>query len=201
LTNTALKLQLSKYSSALFDAEVQFYPGYARGETEMKSWLKETALCVASEVLNDMKPYKAFHNLHCSAEERKETIVHALKQRIDYWVERGPVDVPDESTAAVMEEPRPQIPLPIIDAIPVEPKPSRKRDAQFPNRAIWLRERLAERGWDHNDLPRHGGPDRKTALKILAGGEVRPDVLDKLAKALSFSKKVPKVTILDIPTT
>jgi len=124
-----------------------------------------------------------------------------LTDTIDYWVERGPLDIPDESAATVIEEPRPQIPLPIIDAIPVEPKPSRKHDAQFPNRAIWLQQRLTERGWDHNDLPRHRGPDRKTALKILQGGEVRPDVLDKLAKALSFSAKAPKVTILDIPTT
>ena len=83
----------------------------------------------------------------------------------------------------------------------VKPKPSRKRIGHFPNRAAWLRQRLTERGWDHNRLPRHGGPHRKTVLKILAGGEVNPDVLEKLAKSLSFSTKVPKVTVLDIPTT
>jgi hypothetical protein len=69
----------------------------------------------------------------------------------------------------------------------------------FPKRAEWLEQRLVERGWDHNDPPRFNGPDRKTVLKILAGGDVREDVLEKLAKALST--KFGKVDLLEIPRT
>ena len=204
-----LKLQLSQYSSALFNAEVQYYPGYARDGTEMKSWLKETALRIASEVLSDIQPCAAYHDLHCTASERKQSLIDTLGQGIDYWVDRGPLEVPAEIGAGPAPKellglehlaPTSSITDPRPPAPSVEPKPRRRHDAQFPNRATWLRERLAERGWDHNDLPRHGGPDRKTAFKILAGGEVRPDVLDKLAKALSFIKKFP-VNILDIPKT
>lgn len=73
---------------------------------------------------------------------------------------------------------------------------------QFPNRASWLRERLRERSWNKHDLSRQRGPDCKTVQKILDGQRVREDVLEKLATALSKapdSKRLPKVTLLDIP--
>ena len=72
----------------------------------------------------------------------------------------------------------------------------------FPNRASWLKQRLRERSWNKNDLSRQGGPDRKTGQKILDGQKIREDVLEKVATALSKappSKKLPTVTILDIP--
>lgn len=69
---------------------------------------------------------------------------------------------------------------------------------QYPNRAAWLRERLRERAWSHNDLLRFGGPDRKTALKILNGQLVREDVLERVVEALS--KKHGTVLITDVPT-
>lgn len=66
-----------------------------------------------------------------------------------------------------------------------------------PNRASWLQDRLTERAWNPNDPARHCGPDRKTIRKILSGGEVREDVLEKLVGALS--KKHGKVSLTDIP--
>jgi hypothetical protein len=69
---------------------------------------------------------------------------------------------------------------------------------RFPKRATWLKQRLKERSWDHNDPIRHNGPDRKTVLKILDGEKVREDVLEKLANALS--SKGQKVSPLDIPS-
>src|ERR1035441_2283414 len=77
------------------------------------------------------------------------------------------------------------------------PEAGRPAEAQFPARATWLEQRLIERGWDHNDPPRFNGPDRKTVLKIIAGGDVREDVLEKLARALSA--KFGKVNLLEIP--
>src|ERR1017187_10238327 len=68
---------------------------------------------------------------------------------------------------------------------PGKPKRVTRQESSFPNRAIWLQQRLFERAWDHNDPPRHSGPDRKTIDKILRGEPVREDVLEKLAKALS----------------
>jgi hypothetical protein len=72
----------------------------------------------------------------------------------------------------------------------------------MPNRASWLKERLRERGWNKHDVFRQRGPHHKTVQKILDGKHVREDVLDKLANALSNvsdSKKLPNVTLLDIP--
>jgi hypothetical protein len=75
---------------------------------------------------------------------------------------------------------------------------SNQIQAEFPKRAAWLKDRLAERAWNRNDLVRHSGPDRKTVDKILHGVGVREDVLDKLARALS--KKCGEISILDIPS-
>jgi DNA-binding Xre family transcriptional regulator len=72
----------------------------------------------------------------------------------------------------------------------------------FPNRASWLKDRLHERAWNKNDLSRRGGPDRKTVQKMLDGQKIREDVLEKVATALSkapTSKKLPNVTLVDIP--
>ncbi len=70
-------------------------------------------------------------------------------------------------------------------------------EPQFPKRASWLKDRLRERSWNKHDLSRHGGPDHKSAQKILDGFTVREDVLAKVADALS--KKHGKVNVLDIP--
>jgi hypothetical protein len=73
---------------------------------------------------------------------------------------------------------------------------------QFPNRASWLKDRLQERSWNKHDVSRQGGPDRKTVQKILDSQQIREDVLEKLATALSkapASKKLPNVTVLDVP--
>jgi hypothetical protein len=73
----------------------------------------------------------------------------------------------------------------------------RKAQPDFPKRAAWLRERLAERAWNRNDPLRFRGPDPKTVDKILRGEAVREDVLEKLATALS--KKGGGVNLLNIP--
>lgn len=67
---------------------------------------------------------------------------------------------------------------------------------RFPNRALWLKDKLLERGWSHSDPSEFGGPDRKTIEKILRAEPVRNDVLQKLANALS---KTTKVMVFDIP--
>jgi hypothetical protein len=67
----------------------------------------------------------------------------------------------------------------------------------FPRRAVWLKDRLLERGWSNSDPSGHHGPDRKTVQKILRGEAVRNDVLQKLADALS--QRYGKVNALDIP--
>jgi hypothetical protein len=78
------------------------------------------------------------------------------------------------------------------------------RERPFPERASWLAERLHERGWDTHELSRQRGPDHKTTQKILDGQDVREDVLEKVANALSKApawRKLPLVTLLDIPRT
>jgi hypothetical protein len=78
------------------------------------------------------------------------------------------------------------------------PNKTKHEKPLFPRRATWLKERLTERGWNRNQPRKFGGPDPKTLDKILAGGEVREDVLEKLAIALS--KKRGKVDITSIPS-
>jgi len=69
--------------------------------------------------------------------------------------------------------------------------------AKFPIRAQWLADRLQERSWNKHDLYSNGGPDHKTGQKVLDGLAVRPDILEKIARALSM--KVRQVSALDIP--
>jgi hypothetical protein len=89
-------------------------------------------------------------------------------------------------------------PAPNAEASTPKLRAKRKQQtAKFPQRAAWLRQRLAEREWDHNDPPKHRGPDRKTVLKILDGGDVRESVLESLAESLS--KKHSNVGLLEIP--
>jgi hypothetical protein len=83
----------------------------------------------------------------------------------------------------------------------IPPSPPRNAPAieklRFSRRASWLEDRLRERAWNRNHPSKFGGPDPKTIDKILAGGEVREDVLEKLASALS--KKRGKIEITTIP--
>jgi len=75
-------------------------------------------------------------------------------------------------------------------------------EEQFPKRAAWLKDRLRERSWNKHDLSRHGGPDHKTAQKVLDGFPVRDDVLQKVADGLSKGKvngATATVSVLDIP--
>jgi hypothetical protein len=80
------------------------------------------------------------------------------------------------------------------------PKRRSRGEGQFPRRAAWLRERLKERGWDHNHIYPHGGPDRKTVLQILAGENVRATTLEKLIAALNNKRIGPAINLTDIPS-
>ena len=87
----------------------------------------------------------------------------------------------------------------VIASLPYSPplQPKRPIASQFQARTAWLKDRLAERAWNRNHPAKHGGPDPKTIDKILAGRDVREDVLEKLATALS--KKRKKVDLTEIP--
>jgi hypothetical protein len=140
-------------------------------------------------IMDQFETYPPWQRFQCDLLEVAK--IHAQARNL------GAVSLKDAQRILASEPPKPYT----SEASMVKSKPSRKRAGKFPDRAAWLSQRLIERGWDHNRLPKCGGPDRKTVLKILAGGEVNPDVLEKLAKSLSFSKKATRVTVLDIPTT
>jgi hypothetical protein len=74
---------------------------------------------------------------------------------------------------------------------------AQKAKPSLRNRAAWLRKQLAARAWNKHDLYRYGGPDHKSAQKILDGFRIREDVLEKVVNSLS--KKNGKVNLLDIP--
>ena len=148
-------------------------------------------------------------------ESRREFV---LASRVEHWRQKakqtasaGSLDKPEAETTP--EETEPAANCAAIsehagEATPIEStqqarikadtnrhQPSRK--PKFPNRAAWLNKRLQERSWNKHDLARQGGPDHKTIQKILDGFDVREDVLEKIAVALS--KKLHKVTVIDIP--
>jgi hypothetical protein len=182
----AFRHQLQVYAKTLFNAEATIYHQCAKDQAELREWLIYLVPRIKSDAIQRLQPFTAIHDFHCTAEQRSEAIDEALRECVELQTSLF-------SPGSALNPP---------DELPIEKlRVSRKRTAQFPYRAAWLHQRLVERGWDHNDLPKHGGPDRKTVLKVLARGEVNPDVLEKLAKSLSFSKKAAKVTVLDIPTT
>jgi hypothetical protein len=81
-------------------------------------------------------------------------------------------------------------------------KTNKTIEAKFPDRAVWLSQRLAERSWNKHDVYRKGGPDHKSVQKVLDGRGVREDLLERLARALSqtpLSMKLSAVNLLDIP--
>jgi len=71
-----------------------------------------------------------------------------------------------------------------------------RKDPEFLKRAAWLKDQLQAWSWNKHDLHRNGGPDNKTVQKILDGFDVRADVLEKVARALSVKRPV---AVLDIP--
>jgi hypothetical protein len=102
---------------------------------------------------------------------------------------------PAAATTTTEETPEPkdtpQIPSSITNRQKHPSKP------QLPKRAAWLNEQLRKRGWNIYDLERQGGPEHRSAQKILDGLPVGPDVLRKVAIALS--SKHSSVNVLHIP--
>jgi hypothetical protein len=70
-------------------------------------------------------------------------------------------------------------------------------EKRYPMRAAWFESQLALRGWNVHDLQAQGGPDWKTARKILDGSQVSRSVLEKTAAALS--KRNTQLLFRDIP--
>lgn len=173
-----------------------YYRQCAKDKADLREWLVDLAPRIKSDVLRRLHPFKAIHDFHCTAEQRSEAIDDVLRECLELQTQLFSANV-----IGITEDQQPQDMLVPSEPLGTKSKLSRKRTALFPNRAAWLSQRLAEREWDHNDLPRYGGPDRKTVLKVLAGGQVNDDVLGKLVKSLSFSAKAKKPTILDIPLT
>jgi hypothetical protein len=82
-----------------------------------------------------------------------------------------------------------------------DPKAKSAPKPLFPQRASWTRNRLRERGWDHNDPQRHSGPDRKTMQKILAAEAVKEESLEKLVISLNRKKiNGVEIKLLEVPT-
>jgi DNA-binding XRE family transcriptional regulator len=81
-----LKFQLRHYSSAIFDAEAQYYSRHSQGEPELHSWLNNLASCIEYETIRETEIHSAIHNHHCPISERIKTINDVLQQRVDHWL-------------------------------------------------------------------------------------------------------------------
>jgi hypothetical protein len=69
----------------------------------------------------------------------------------------------------------------------------------FVKRAAWFQARLDERKWTVRKLEEKGGPDHRTAKKVLRGEDVQERVLESIACGLSKYKKLPPVVKWEIP--
>jgi hypothetical protein len=82
--------------------------------------------------------------------------------------------------------------------VTARPEPPSSDPRPCARRAAWLKRVLSElRVTPYQLWKVHGGPDRKTALRILAGVDVTDAVLDKLAIALTSAGR--HTTVRDIP--
>jgi hypothetical protein len=104
------------------------------------------------------------------------------------------VGVHTEPRLAAPAAPPPAATEPLIASVP-----------GFPKRAEWLKDRLAERGWNKHDLQKGGGPEHRTTQKILDGFDVQEDVLRRVIAGLKSkpthrSRTLPAVVESDIPT-
>ncbi len=139
------------------------------------------------------------------------TIWKGESKRLDRWYKRACGPAVEEALESLVEEgigraraeelkrlEGPTKTSPVLGAPTVQGAAAVKRRRprrplpHFPNRALWLRHQLEERGWSNDDLYGNRGPDHKTVEKILQGKGVRNDVLKKVADAL-------KVSALQIP--
>jgi len=69
----------------------------------------------------------------------------------------------------------------------------------FFKRAARFQARLDERKWTVRKLEEKGGPDHRTAKKVLRGEDVQERVLESIARGLSKYKKLPPVVKGEIP--
>src|SRR5262249_55664477 len=95
------------------------------------------------------------------------------------------------------------VPQPMIESSASQPT-TEKSVSQFSNRAAWLKDRLAERGWNKHDLQRYNAPEHRTTQKILNGLSVQDGSLQKvivgLNSKLTHKKRTLRpVTESDIP--
>ena len=212
-----LQLQLREYSCALLDAEAQYYMKHSPDDATLRSWLEFAATSIESQVLKETDSPR--HEFHCTSAERKFAIMQALSARVEFWIDEAGKDfavamrraqgVLDESTKimrGILGTQKPSVVPATLQTVQPqqigsEPKPKSKRTANesFPRRAKWLQDRLKERGWHKNRLADFGGPDRKTAQRVLDGIPVREEVLEKLVTALNKKKVEKLISLLDVP--
>jgi hypothetical protein len=81
-----LKLELQDYAAALFDAEAEQYPKYAKSENQISLWLGALTLRTTSEISEKLKEHAAYHDRHCPASERLQAMETKLSKRVEYWV-------------------------------------------------------------------------------------------------------------------
>jgi hypothetical protein len=115
-----------------------------------------------------------------------------LQLRALYWVRRRPL-----MSKLAAEQGRL-----VAGAVPA--RPNTTTVPQFPARAAWLAQRLAERGWDKHHLEAHGGPEHRTTQKILDGLPVQDAVLRRVIEGLNSKtshdgRTLARVAENDIP--
>jgi hypothetical protein len=157
-------------------------------------WERLSPLCVR---------YKLRHD-----KEAKAVVCAALDQEMDmraaYWLRRvtRPANGNDPRATAVALVDTIATASRVTPAAATEPLVASV--LEFPNRAKWLKNRLAEREWNKHDLQRYGGPERRTTQKMLDGLPVQEDVLRKVIAGLKSklthkSRTLPAVEESSIP--
>lgn len=178
-----LKLYLQKIPRDLFSGSNDFFFYAARTwnerpeeERDDEDQIEITAEIFHSTVLN-----------HHRTSIREGIMEWTIRAIASFWQKRAAV-----TRATVQCSPE-------LKAASPKAKRLLRETPAFPQRAVWLKEHLRDRGWNIHDLQRAGGPDRKTIQKILDGKFVREDGLEKVVNGLNHTPKGALVKMRDVP--
>ena len=145
-----IKVELAKYTHALFGAEAKTYIRHAGSESELRSRLDSLASRIQIEVTRETKRLSRKHDLHCPLTERIEAITNALQKAAGYWIKAYETDpfaamARHRATSAHLEttmsqarevlaklDARPETPDPLIGPLSIRDRVSPSKEDQVP---------------------------------------------------------------------
>jgi hypothetical protein len=193
---------LEEYASMRAVEHVAIYRAVAEefGSTEMTddTQLDNLESTVRTSASNECASVQQMSERDCTNTGGSPSAIDALAKRYPIIASRITESGTDQIQLLRAETAARRKPEIALAAITVQAL-SRKNSPTFPNRALWLDSRLAERKWDKNTLEKFHGPEHRTTQKILDGKSVSGGPLRKVVTGLNGHTRAKKVTFSEIP--